>query len=143
VPLEIVKRGRLFGLIIPLIATGLVRADLIRWSDFQGDLSPMEYSSATKTYQRPTTSNSLSFTLEHLGTTGGMFSYSDWVVERWPNLPNSLPIVSPQNETSANAANDVAFSCFGYYGEDGAIPLTLPTTEISTATNSPSNFKAR
>jgi len=127
VQLEILKRCILSGLMISLFTTGLVRADLIRWSDFQGDLSPLEYSSATKTYQRPTTSNSLSFTLEHLGTTGGMFSYSDWVVERWPNLPNSLPIVSPQNETSANAANDVAFSCFGYFGEDGAFPLTLPT----------------
>ena len=112
---------------IAAFCVALAHGDLIRWSDFQGDLSPMEYNSATKTYQRPTATNNLSFTLEHLGTTGGMFSYSDWAVERWPNLPNSLPIVSPQNEASANAANDVAFSCFGYYGEDGAAPLTLPT----------------
>ncbi len=102
-------------------------AQSIDWDDFQGDLSEREYTNNLKQYRVTLPNNQISFELEHLATSSGLFAYSDWVVERWPNLGTGQPVISPQNEASANAANDVAFTSFGYYGEDGAGPVTLPT----------------
>ena len=118
-------RASIAGLLILAVTAGYGLGDTISWADHQGELGDKPFDDGPASYQLVMDSNTLSFKLVHQGASSGMFSYSQWIIERWPGIGD--PVVKTEYNTASNANNDVAFSMFGYYGEDGAGPRTLPT----------------
>lgn len=114
------------------LALPMAQADVIRWAetDERGQLAkPFDDRSAG--FVIDTASNSVTFTLDHRNTTGGMVSASQWTVNRWPE-PAYEPETGDFNVVT-NGNNDVVLSMYGYYGENGADDIsTVPRVGDST-----------
>lgn len=99
-------------------------ADSIVWADYQGQAPPKAFDSSPATYEITTDSNAVTFELSHQAVTSDMFTFSQWVIDRWPGLGGA---VGNDFNVMSNANNDVTFTVYGYYGEDGAGPQTVPS----------------
>ena len=117
-------RPRLAGLVVMAWLTVGASADTVGWAGHQGQLVDKPYDNSSDSFQLVTDTNTLTFALVHRGASSDMFSYSQWIIERWPGVGD--PVVETEWNTVNNANNDVALSLFGYYGEDGAGDVTLP-----------------
>ena len=81
------------------------------------------------TYGEEGSTNAVTFQLEHDGTTSGMDSASQWVINRWPPAPDFNPANGEFNVTT-NANNDVVLGAFGFYGENG-FDSSTPSAEVT------------
>ncbi len=105
-----------------LLAADVVKGEEIDWNDHRGEVAK-GYDNLTATYVLETDMNTLTFRLVHQGATNDLFSFSQWRIDNWPL--DERP--DPDYNVVANGSNDVALSLYGYYGEDGAGDLTLPS----------------
>lgn len=105
-------------------------ADVIEWANSSevGQLSK-PYDDETASFTVNTSTNGVTFTLDHRHTTSGMDSASQWAINRWPEAPNFSPD-SGNFHIVSNGDNDIVLGLYGFYGDDGFTANT-PADEIT------------
>jgi hypothetical protein len=107
-----------------LVALSTAFGDVIQWADRQDTLGK-GFDNDTASFSVDTSTNAVTFQLEHNGTTSGMDSASQWVINRWPPEPDFNPADGEFNVTT-NGNNDIVLGAYGFYGENGFDSSTPP-----------------
>ena len=113
---------------VATLAVSTSFGDVIRWADRQDTLGKGG-DNDTAAFSVDSSTNAVTFQLDHNGTTSGMDSASQWVITRWPPEPDFNAANGEFNVTT-NANNDVVLGAYGFYGENGFTSST-PTGEIT------------
>lgn len=97
-------------------------ADVIQWAGSQGTLGKA-FDDSTDSFTVSTSTNAVTFQLEHNSTSSGMDSASQWSINRWPPPPS---FTEGNFNVVTNANNDIVLGLYGFYGENGFTASTPP-----------------
>ena len=95
--------------------------DSVSWAGKRGILAKEGFTTDTGRYlvHSDSGANQVTLTLSHASTSRNMFSYSKWEIDRWGD-PEGIWAEPGAWQVVSNAANDVVFGIWGYWGWDGA-----------------------